>query len=293
MMGMPNEDLTKDFKRRLIGLFKEFVNVCKKNNLSYYAAYGTALGAIRHGGIIPWDDDIDVWMPRKDYERFLALRPSLVDTPFEILDIQDKGYYLYFAKFCDKNTTLIEREGEPVIGLYIDIFPLDNYDASKEWLQRINSLYRYAWLAYGHSYRNYAWEEVKKCVFQKRWSRLGIMIADNTLFRMLRYPSKRLITYVQKRLKKAVQSDEVWMYSIISSECKIYPKNWFGEGVEVPFEDFSVTLPLAYDRILTAEYGDYMTPPPIEKRPSHHFKYFMDLDKKQTLKEVKRKIYQD
>ena len=149
----------------------------QKNNLSYYAAYGTALGAIRHGGIIPWDDDIDVWMPRKDYERFLALRPSLVDTSFEILDIQDKGYYLYFAKFCDKNTTLIEREGEPVIGLYIDIFPLDNYDASKEWLQRINSLYRYAWLAYGHSYRNYAWEEVKKCVFQKRWGRLGIMLS--------------------------------------------------------------------------------------------------------------------
>ena len=100
--------------------------------MRYYAAYGTALGAVRHRGIIPWDDDIDVWMPCEDYERFLSLRNQLTATPYEILDIQNKGYYLYFAKFCDKNTTLIEREGEPIIGLY----PLDNYDPSKNGLNK-------------------------------------------------------------------------------------------------------------------------------------------------------------
>ena len=129
---MPNDISEIEFKQRLIKLFKEFIDVCNKNKLRYYAAYGTALGAVRHRGIIPWDDDIDVWMPREDYERFLSLRNQLTATPYEILDIQNKGYYLYFAKFCNKNTTLIEREGKPIIGLYIDIFPLDNYDPSKK-----------------------------------------------------------------------------------------------------------------------------------------------------------------
>ena len=96
---MPNDISEIEFKQRLIKLFKEFIDVCNKNKLRYYAAYGTALGAVRHRGIIPWDDDIDVWMPREDYERFLSLRNQLTATPYEILDIQNKGYYLYFAKF--------------------------------------------------------------------------------------------------------------------------------------------------------------------------------------------------
>ena len=287
---MPNDISEIEFKQRLIKLFKEFIDICNKNKLRYYAAYGTALGAVRHRGIIPWDDDIDVWMPREDYERFLSLRNQLTATPYEILDIQNKGYYLYFAKFCDKNTTLIEREGEPIIGLYIDIFPLDNYDPSKKWLKQVNSLYRYAWLTYGHSYRNYSWKEVKGALYQSRWGRLGIMIVDTTLLKILRHPSKLFITYINNVLKTTPKSEKIWMYSIISSECKIYPKKWFGEGIEMPFENFSVTLPSGYNQILSTEYGDYMTPPPIEKRPSHHFRYFVNLKKRLTLKEVKENL---
>ncbi|KXB74135.1 hypothetical protein HMPREF1860_02125 [Prevotella amnii] len=123
--------MDKLLQKKLLSLFKEFTLFCKKNNLTYYAAYGTAIGAVRHHGIIPWDDDVDVWMPRKDYEKLLKLKTTLLKTNYEIINIENKGYYLYFAKFCNRNTSIIEREGEPNIGLYIDIFPLDNYNTSR------------------------------------------------------------------------------------------------------------------------------------------------------------------
>ena len=122
----------------LLTLFKAFIAFCHEHHLTYYAAYGTALGAVRHQGMIPWDDDIDVWMPRKDYDKLLSLRSHLNGTNYEIIDIKDKGYYLYFAKFCDRNSTIIEREGEALMGLYLDIFPLDNYDNHKGKLSLIH-----------------------------------------------------------------------------------------------------------------------------------------------------------
>lgn len=118
----------KDVQRHLLPVFRAFVDFCNRNQLTYYAAYGTVIGAVRHKGFIPWDDDIDVWMPRRDYERFLSLRDKLISTHYEIIDIEDKGYYLYFAKFCDRRSTIIEREGQSIMGLYIDVFPLDYYD---------------------------------------------------------------------------------------------------------------------------------------------------------------------
>lgn len=283
--------MDKLLKKKLLSLFKEFTLFCKTNNLTYYAAYGTAIGAVRHHGIIPWDDDIDVWMPRDDYEKLLKLKSTLLNTNYEITNIENKGYYLYFAKFCNRNTSIIEREGEPIIGLYIDIFPLDNYDESRGGhLTKLSDIYRILWLLYGHGYRNYHRYEIQKHLYHKEFTRLLIVLLD-TLLKIIRIPLKFIITKINNRLKSVPYTGKVWMYSIIKSECRIYPSSWFGKGIKVPFEDFEVILPTEYDKVQHTIYGDYMTPPIEANRKSHHFRYFIDLNQRLSRSTIIKKLY--
>lgn len=107
--------LLKDRLESLLGVFKNF---CDLHELKYYVAYGTLIGAARHKGFIPWDDDVDVFMPRADYQKLQELRKTLPPN-YELLDfISTKDYYLYFAKFCDRKSTIVERKGEIFGHLY-------------------------------------------------------------------------------------------------------------------------------------------------------------------------------
>lgn len=111
---------------------KSFDRLCTDNQLQYFASSGTAIGAIRHKGFIPWDDDIDVYMPRADYNRLMLLRKTLSGSGYAIKDLGDNEYIYAFAKYYDARTTIIETNEFPkcVIGVYIDIFPLDEVDGT-------------------------------------------------------------------------------------------------------------------------------------------------------------------
>ena len=112
-----------EIKKIELDILRAFRSFCEKNSLRYFLAYGTLLGAVRHGGFIPWDDDIDVAMPRTDYERFLK---EFRDERYEVYDLSKKGYFYPFAKLCDTTTVLIEEMSvKNSIGVYIDIFPMD------------------------------------------------------------------------------------------------------------------------------------------------------------------------
>lgn len=275
----------------LLTLFKAFIAFCDEHHLTYYAAYGTALGAVRHKGMIPWDDDIDVWMPRKDYDKLLSLRSSLKGTNYEITDVKDKGYYLYFAKFCDRNSTIIEREGEALLGLYLDIFPLDNYDSHKgKFLKRINWIYRILWLVYGRSYRTYSSIEVCAHLKKGEVSFLPKLLFYNIL-KPFRGVAKMGIKSIQGILLSIPETNKIWTYDVKSSLSVIFSKDWFGDGIKLPFEDLEITVPSNYDKVLKTYYGDYMTPPPATQRQSQHYRYFIDLEKRYSRKEIMEKMY--
>ena len=118
------------YKEKLIETFYAFDQFCTKNDIKYYAAYGTLIGAVRHKGLIPWDDDVDVYMLREDYDKFCSFRGH-VDSHYDIMDINDENYWLLsLAKFVDTNTTLWELKELPLIlGVYIDVFPLDEIES--------------------------------------------------------------------------------------------------------------------------------------------------------------------
>ena len=273
----PQEECER-FKAVLRPLFKAFIAFCEEHHLTWYCAYGTAIGVARHQGFIPWDDDIDVYMPREDYNRFLSLKASLKDTDYEIIDWEDKGYYLYFGKFCDRRTTLIEREGERPMGIYIDVFTLDYFhpEYSKP-LQKHNTLYRNAWIVYAHGIRRHSLNAFAQCFKQRNWSRMGLIALDATVFRLFVKPAKQIIKLYLDHLAKTPKSDKYWQYNIIDFYSnKIYDADWFGEGVKMPFEDFTVIMPKGYDTYLRKQYGDYMKLPPEDKRVPHHNHYFVN-----------------
>ena len=121
---MDIKDIKKEWNATILDILKAFMKICKDNGLTYYCCAGTAIGAVRHHGIIPWDDDIDVIMPRPDYDRLLEIAKTVDFGKYEIITpYDDETYPLYFSKISNRNTTLIEDRQIPcVIGLYVDIF---------------------------------------------------------------------------------------------------------------------------------------------------------------------------
>ena len=121
------------YKEHLYRILKFFISICEKHNLTYCCATGTMLGAVRHNDIIPWDDDVDVFMPRKDYEKFLTIAEEIESEGFGVIAADNCSSFATFAKLYNKNTTLWEIESIPFIyGVYIDIFPLDETSENKE-----------------------------------------------------------------------------------------------------------------------------------------------------------------
>ena len=118
-----------ELKQQQLDILKAFIKVCNKYNLEYFLVYGTALGAIRHKGFIPWDDDIDVAMPRKDYDKYIELQKEYEGTPYFIQTFKSDPCYIYnYAKLRDSSTTFLEnafKNHRINQGVFIDVFPVD------------------------------------------------------------------------------------------------------------------------------------------------------------------------
>ena len=112
---MEQEALTKQFQEHILKVFKFTVDFLERHNLRYVACGGTVLGAVRHNDFIPWDDDIDIYLPREDYDKLLTMKEEMQKEGFDVLSLNDRGYYLPFAKVSDMNTTLWEQQEFPFL----------------------------------------------------------------------------------------------------------------------------------------------------------------------------------
>lgn len=260
---------TNGLKNIELDILKAFIGVCKKNNLRYYLLGGSCLGAIRHHGYIPWDDDIDVGLPRKDYNKLMEIgQADLPDYYFLQNYITDPEYYVNFAKIRDSRTTFIEssiKQCHINHGVYIDVFPLDYYP-EKGVL----------------AFKN------KDLILKSRISSEYDIVVSKKM-KVLQLLARVIVPDVHIALRKRdALMQSINNSSIIANICgawqekEISPIDWFGEGVEVDFEGMKAIVPQEYDKYLTKLYGDYMTPPPIEKRKGHHFTEVIDLDKPYT-----------
>lgn len=273
---------------KLLKLFKVLVDFFEKNGLHYNAAFGTCLGAVRHNGFIPWDDDIDINMPREDYDRFLSMAEQFKGSGYELLSLNDTGYYCTFAKFCDTTTTVWERRKFPrVIGLFIDIFPIDETGITEIEFEKARALYVDALNDYRCSITKTSLSE-----YMLLAQTLSIRTLLNRLACDLYYTHRR--RYYHDRLIAAQERFHSPGSMIISDAyplryADVMPKEWFMETIMVPFGNIKVRIPAQYDLYLKQFYGDYMSLPPIEQRVQHHNEYYINLSERLEIHEIKRR----
>lgn len=276
-------------KEILLDTFRAFCDFCDKHDLKYVAAYGTVLGAVRHKGLIPWDDDIDVYMSREDYNRFISLKNELYGSSYEIFDIEDVGYYCSFAKFCNAKTTILEHQDLPfVIGVFVDIFPLDCIDINKSNAEK---QYRQFVSRHSHYTRSLRDISLSYCVGllrTKRYRRFIGSIYTKVIFQWILSRKKMKNNFL--RIQQTLSKDKGPNYiDYTAIKCRILPNDLLTDTIDVVFEDLIIKIPKRYDEYLTILYGDWHQLPPEDKRVSHT-QYYVNLEKRLTIEEIRKII---
>ena len=276
------KELTPEELRQWNGIILEalyfFDSFCRTHRLTYYAVGGTAIGAVRHHGIIPWDDDIDVAMPRPDYDRFVSLCPSSLPSAYRLVTpYTDADYNLPFAKLIDTRTVLVERSDVPCrIGLFIDIFPLDA--ASDDSLAAERETRRYRRMM------NRLEAVTARTTFMSRlalllrpheWGRFAVQTAAVFFRQTLR---RRFLLRLERIARRHPYGSTQWLtnYGGAYGSRERFPAAYLdGDTPRLPFADNTIPLFPRYHDYLTRIYGDYMQLPPPEKRIPHHTKHIV------------------
>lgn len=275
-----------DIQRTLIDVFKFAIEFFQKQNLRYCACGGTVLGAIRHHGFIPWDDDIDIYMPRKDYERLISIRDKLQGTGYLLVSAQTHiGYYCPFAKIVNSETTIWEFKYYPyTLGVYIDIFPLDFYDESDKNITLMQKRYTKIFIDYQKSLKTFSASDYLSMIRHGLFFRF----LKNLYFQLFFKP--RTDYYYNRWLKadNFLSSDEIGEKCVCLTqwEGRIFLRKWFENSIEVPFEDIKIKVPEDFDSYLTSLYGNYMQLPPIDKRVSDHKQFYVNLSEHLNTEEI-------
>lgn len=271
MNCMENNDLA--LKKMLVDMFAWFHQFCEQNNLQYYMLGGTLLGAIRHQGFIPWDDDIDVGMPRSDYQRLEALLKNrseryVLETP----NSENNDYYYPFSKLYDTETTLVENTRSKIKrGIYLDIFPLDGAgNTVAEGLvafkrvksRRLLLLSMTTGLRPGRSFYKNTVVSVMNA------------IPDWVINR------KKLLISLDSLCARKPFEDCEWVVNFMGNwmEREMMPKQVFGKPESYIFENMLVYGPSDYEAYLSSLYGDWRQLPPVEQQHSHHDFLYLDLE---------------
>lgn len=250
----------------------DFAKVCQKYNLSYFLLAGAALGAVRHQGPIPWDDDIDLGMLRKDYEKFLQVCQHELGDKYIFNNYRTEKNYPLLVTGMNKKGTKFVRENfkklQCTFGIGIDIFPFDNVpqDAAKRRKQ-----IRQAWF-WNKLYivRNIRKPQVPGKGIVKIMILLVCDVAHG-IMSFFHVPRKCIIDRYLKAARRYGNENTGLVASFAETypeKTKIYLSDLFPLK-KVPYMDIEVFIPSNYDKMLTDEYGDYMMIPPVEKRKSN------------------------
>lgn len=283
---MNQNEQVMQYKQKLLQTFRGFVEFCEEFNLSYFCCGGTALGAVRHQGLIPWDDDIDVFMPRQDYEALLKMQTEIEKRGYHVASMINGDYNNLFMKFSDMNTTLWEIKEIPVIGgVYIDIFPLDSTnDKVKDFVKKYRRWRRIQFF-YQLSISSYSVKDI--LCYWKTGDRKKVIKGLSSFW----VPS----FFASVLRDKLLAIDDCFKNdsgeNIISPygdywEKEYLARSWFSSFEYLTFEGFQVRVGNGNKEYLRQVYGDFMQLPPKEKQVTHHSHYYLNLERRMSLEEI-------
>lgn len=289
MEKVDKEKQLREHQKVMLDMLKIIDGICKKNNISYMLFAGTALGAVRHEGFIPWDDDLDIIMLRRDYEKFMHVALKELDADSYYLQKEFSEHWpMFFSKLRKNNTACIERyipRDEKVHqGIYIDIFPCDNLSNNKI-KRNLQFLASKIIIAKSIKKRGYLTDsKLKKIV---------LLISDV-------FPIRMLLKFV--RNEKDLDSMYVHTFFAAASkyEKNVFPREWFENRVEKLFEGDYYPVSRFYREMLTKIYGDYMIlPSEADRKCKVHaeildleqsYEKYIDVQKKMKITEYSRSI---
>lgn len=253
------------------------VNICNKLDLTYYLVCGSALGAVKYGGFIPWDDDIDVALPREDYERFLQEAPSMLPEWCFVQNYRtDPRCHALGTKMRDSRTTFVERMCENLNihhGVFIDVFPLDGCWSSQAEYKAFRKQRRIV--------------DGKRRVHltYRRFSPSGILPLRATFYYVINRcfggysdTAKAIGTFETLSASFPIATSSLWCnHANSASELEYAPSDQYGKGIMVSFEGLEVRVPENIDAYLTQKYGDWRADLPVEQQVGHHYYEILDL----------------
>ena len=260
----------KEHQEVLLELLKEFDRVCRKNNIKYILFAGTALGAVRHHGFIPWDDDLDVALLRSDYEKLMSLDSTEWNDAYYLQREYSEHWPMYFSKLRKNNTTCLEKyhpkDSRIHQGIYIDVFPIDNA-SDRGLLRRLQYVASKFVISKSFSKRGYETRSfVKKAVI--------------ALSRVIPLKPLRNLVVLKKR------ENSLTVHSFLGGSSKykkaVFLREWFAQTVEMTFESLQVPVSAHFHDLLTMQYGDYMTLPSEEERKCKVHAILVDTEKNYT-----------
>ena len=247
-------------------ILREVDRVCRENDIHWFLCCGTLLGAVRHQGFIPWDDDLDIGMLRSDYERFCRIAPEKMDPRFCLQNwYTEPDYPLPFGKVRLRNTLYVEAKSKTFLenGFYIDVFPFDNAPedpaAQAAHAVKLNDLFRLKLMKSGYR----PWVEKDRINWKKR---IGYLLYQ---LKAWKYTQEELAKQYDALASSSPEGKTLCRQrGLRKLEC--YPAIWFRKLGTCRFEDELYPVPEAYDAVLAAQFGDYMTLPPEDQREDRH-----------------------
>lgn len=260
----------KEHQEVLLELLIEFDRVCRKNNIRYILFAGSALGAVRHKGFIPWDDDLDVALLREDYDKLMSVDPVEWNSAYYMQREYSEHWPIHFSKLRKNNTTCLEKyhpkDNETHQGIYIDIFPIDNA-SNNPFIRKIQF---------------YASKIVQARSFWKRGYETASIIKKVVMLLSCALPLKLFRKIVTLRSNKTSRYVHSFLGGSIKYQKGVFDRKWITNTESVPFEAVTVPVSSYYHDLLTLQYGDYMAMPSADERKCKVHAILVDTEKNYT-----------
>lgn len=263
-------------------MLNDFKRICKKHNIKYFAYAGSGIGALRHQGFIPWDDDIDIGFMRDDYERFLKIAKEEMSEKYTVMNNREnKNYPLMTTRLMLKGTVFREialKDVDCDLGIFLDLYPFDKVPPNKKLFIKQNK--KTWWYSHLLILRSIPFP----ALFLYSWKEKVIHFITFTVYFLLKIFGVSKKYLINKCEKEAIRYNDLkdfkavnWYFDTAICSDVFYMDEIFPLK-ELPFENTTLSFPNNQDRYLRNLYGDYMTMPPVEKR-KNHFPYELDFGK--------------